>query len=554
MKKILSMFLIFVLAFASLPSMLIKAESQSERKGTLTIHKFEQEPAGSPALKESNSTEVEIPKGAKPLAGVVYQIKQVESFGTITNDGKIVKEDIKPVNGVPIEIETNADGIAFFDNLPPGRYEVKEISGPPHVNIDTKTYKVDIPMTSEDGKVLTYDVQIYPKNETKRGAVELTKVGVENQVLKGVQFSLYKEDGTELKKGLETDEKGKIRVGSLAYGKYYFLETKARDGYVLDPKKYEFFIKESGVIKEDGTVISGEVVKVDVKNFKEPTIDKKINGDLNNLPINTKTDYNYDIKTLIPEDIKDYKNYVVTDVLDSRLEIQGKPVVKIDGKVVDASVVEVVVDGQKVTATVKDFSKLDNKKEFHLQIKSQIRSDVETGVEIPNTATITFKNKDDVTGEKVTKPVIVTPTTGSITLTKVDGKDGKKLEGAEFALQDTKGNPVEIDGKAVVGTSDKNGVITWSKLPYGEYRIVETKAPTYENEDGTTGSYQQLREAIRVTVDADHKVITLTVENNKSGWILPSTGGIGTILFTVVGLVLMMIAAFVFFRKKTTNN
>ncbi|PEC57661.1 isopeptide-forming domain-containing fimbrial protein, partial [Bacillus wiedmannii] len=96
--------------------------------------------------------------------------------------------------------------------------------------------------------------------------------------------------------------------------KYYFLETKALDGYVLDPKKYEFFIKESGVINKDGTVTSGEVVKVDVKNYEEPTIDKKINGDLNNLPINTKTDYNYDIKTLIPEDIKDYKYYVVTDV------------------------------------------------------------------------------------------------------------------------------------------------------------------------------------------------------------------------------------------------
>ncbi|WP_433772785.1 SpaH/EbpB family LPXTG-anchored major pilin [Bacillus wiedmannii] len=554
MKKILNMFLIFVLAFVSLPSMLIKAESPSGKKGTLTIHKFEQEPAGSPALQEGNATGVEIPKGAKPLAGVVYQIKQVESFETITSDGKIVKEDIKPVNGVPIEVETNADGIAFFDNLPLGRYEVKEISGPPHVNIDPKTYKVDIPMTSEDGKVLTYDVKIYPKNETKRGAVELTKVGVKNQALKGVQFSLYKEDGTELEKGLETDGKGKIRVGNLAYGKYYFLETKARDGYVLDPKKYEFFIKESGAINEDGTVTAGEVVKVNVKNYEEPTIDKKINGDLNNLPINTKTDYNYDIKTLIPEDIKDYKNYVVTDVLDSRLEIQGKPVVEIDGEVVDASVVEVVVDGQKVTATVKDFSKLDNKREFHLQIKSQIRSDVETGVEIPNTATINFKNKDDVTGEKETKPVIVTPTTGSITLTKVDGKDGKKLEGAEFALQDKDGNPVKIDGKAVVGTSDKDGVITWNKLPYGEYRIVETKAPTYEKEDGTTGSYQQLREAIRVTVDADHKAITLTVENNKSGWILPSTGGIGTILFTAVGLVLMMAAAFVFFRKKATNN
>ena len=59
-----------------------------------------------------------------------------------------------------------------------------------------------------------------------------------------------------------------------------------------------------------------------MKNYEEPIIDKKINGDLESLPINTKTDYNYDIKTLIPEDIKDYKSYIVTDVLDSRLEIQ----------------------------------------------------------------------------------------------------------------------------------------------------------------------------------------------------------------------------------------
>ena len=92
-------------------------------------------------------------------------------------------------------------------------------------------------------------------------------------------------------------------------------------------------------------------------------------------------------------------------------------------------------------------------------------------------------------------------------------------------------------------------VITWNKIPYGEYQIVETKAPTYEKEDGTTGSYQLLREPIYITIDANHKAITLTVENNKSGWILPATGGIGTMIFTVIGLVLMLAAAFVFFRK-----
>ncbi len=82
-------------------------------------------------------------------------------------------------------------------------------------------------------------------------------------------------------------------------------------------------------------------------------------------------------------------------------------------------------------------------------------------------------------------------------------------------------------------------MISWNNLPYGEYQVVETKAPTYKKDDGSTTSYQQLRDPIDVTIDAEHKTIKLNVENNKSGWILPSTGGMGTILFTVVGLVVM---------------
>lgn len=44
--------------------------------------------------------------------------------------------------------------------------------------------------------------------------------------------------------------------------------------------------------------------------------------------------------------------------------IQGKPIVKIDGAEVNASIVEVAIEGQKVTATVKDFTKLDGKTNF----------------------------------------------------------------------------------------------------------------------------------------------------------------------------------------------
>ncbi len=167
-----------------------------------------------------------------------------------------------------------------------------------------------------------------------------------------------------MKKELVTDANGHIRVQGLEYGEYYFQETKAPKGYVIDPTKREFFIKNSGTINEDGTITSGTVVKVEVKNYEEPTIDKKINGNLEALPINPLTNYNYDIKTLIPEDIKEYKKYVVTDTLDNRLVMQGKPIVKIDGAEVNASIVDVTVEGQKVTATVKDFTKLDGKKNF----------------------------------------------------------------------------------------------------------------------------------------------------------------------------------------------
>ncbi|MBO1626086.1 LPXTG cell wall anchor domain-containing protein [Bacillus arachidis] len=552
MKKLFSMLLICVLTLSMLPSMF--ANAAAPEKGSLTIHKYEQEKNGTAGAEGDGSANQTIPTDAKALPGVTFEIKQIMSFNKISNDGKIAAESVTPVTGTPIQVTTDANGQAVFPNLPLGRYEVKEIAGPPHVNLNQNTYTVDVPMTSKDGVALNYDVHMYPKNETKRGAVELTKTGAEDKALAGAEFSIFKADGTVVKTGLVTGADGKIRVEGLEYGDYYFQETKAPIGYVLDSTKYPFSIKESGTINADGTITSGVVVPVAVKNYQEPVIDKKINKDLEFLPINPLKDYNYDIKTLIPEDIKDYKNYVVKDDVDSRLNIIGTPVVKIDGVVVDSSVVEVVVNGQQVTATVKDFSKLDGKKEFYLQIVAQIKEGVPAGTEVPNKATIDFTNKNNVKGEKETKPVIVVPTSGSIALTKVDGDNNKTLQGAEFELRDKKGNVVKVEGKEVKGVSDENGLIKWNNIPYGEYQIIETKAPTYKKEDGTTGSYQLLRDPIDVTINAEHQKIELNVENNKNGWYLPSTGGMGTIIFSVVGIALMAAAAFVFFRRKTVNN
>ncbi|HHY0836361.1 TPA: SpaA isopeptide-forming pilin-related protein [Bacillus thuringiensis] len=553
MKKIFSVLLVFFLTFSTWSSVLVKADSPS--KGTLTIHKYAQEKDGVQGLEGDGSANQEVPKDAKPLKGVTFEVKRVASFEKISNDGKIVKEDVKPVMGAtPNQVVTDDNGQAVLKDLPLGRYEVKEVAGPPHVNLNPNTYTVDIPLTNKEGKVLNYDVHMYPKNEIKRGAVDLIKTGVNEKALAGAVFSLFKKDGTEVKKELVTDANGHIRVQGLEYGEYYFQETKAPKGYIIDPTKREFFVKNSGTINEDGTITSGTVVKLEVKNYEEPTIDKKINAKLEALPINPLTNYNYDIKTLIPEDIKEYKKYVVTDTLDNRLVIQGKPIVKIDGAEVNANVVEVAIEGQKVTATVKDFTKLDGKKEFHLQIKSQVKEGVPSGSEILNTAKIDFTNKNDVMGEKESKPVVVVPTTGIIELTKIDGANKNKLKGAEFVLKDHNGKIVVVAGKEVTGVSDEHGVIKWSNIPYGDYQIFETKAPIYTKEDGTKASYQLLKDPIDVKISENNQTVKLTIENNKSGWILPVTGGIGTTLFTVIGLTLMLTAALVFFRKKFARN
>ncbi|MEH7596522.1 SpaA isopeptide-forming pilin-related protein, partial [Bacillus toyonensis] len=428
MKKILSVLLVVFLTFSAWSNELVKAASPT--KGSLTIHKYEQEKEGTTGVEGDGSTNQEVPTNVKPLKGVTFEVKKVASFEKISNDGKIVKEDVKPVTGAtPSQVVTDDNGQAVLKDLPLGRYEVKEVAGPPHVNLNPNTYTVDIPLTNKEGKVLNYDVHMYPKNEIKRGAVDLIKTGANDKALAGAAFSVFKKDGTEVKKDLVTDANGHIRVQGLEYGEYYFQETKAPKGYVIDPTKREFFIKNSGTINEDGTITSGTVVKVELKNYEEPTIDKKINGNLEALPINPLTNYNYDIKTLIPEDIKEYKKYVVTDTLDNRLVMQGKPIVKIDGAEVNASVVDVAVEGQKVTATVKDFTKLDGKKEFHLQIKSQVKEGVPSSSEILNIAKIDFTNKNDVIGEKESKSVVVVPTTGIIELSKIDGDNKKKLKG-----------------------------------------------------------------------------------------------------------------------------
>ena len=116
------------------------------------------------------------------------------------------------------------------------------------------------------------------------------------------------------------------------------------------------------------------------------------------------------------------------------------------------------------------------------------------------------------------------------------------------------------------GYVDKNGVLTFEGLGEGTYTIKEIVAPN---------GYNLLKDEIIITITADAKLAgctwtvkdgnnnalsvdsnhlyELTVENN-AGAELPSTGGIGTTVFYVLGGVLVVCAGVLLITKRRMNK
>lgn len=174
-----------------------------------------------------------------PLEGVIYGIYQNFDYVFANPSKNNQKLDKGSCVGY---IVTNNEGIGTFKGkLPCGSYYIKELYTVNGYELDVEKYYFEIQPNNNQ----TIQVKINNDNNTfyntlSKAAVKIVKIDSDSEKpLKNVEFTLYNEKNQQI--GVyQTNKRGEIFVEQLPYGKYYFIETKCRDGYYSTNNKFNF--------------------------------------------------------------------------------------------------------------------------------------------------------------------------------------------------------------------------------------------------------------------------------------------------------------------------
>ena len=382
---------------------------------------------------------VELTIPAKVKAGVTGKTIENKAKISFTNENDVAKEvESNPVTVTP----------------PPVTKKINENLD--HLDIATgQPYKYNVKTT------LPSDITSYKEfviTDTLEDELSVINEGTDKPVISGPAADFF--DVTVSGQKVTATMKNFAGASALAGQEIELvIPAKINDGVTRSniPNKATFSFKDKNDHKGEK-----ETIPVTVTPPTEPNVSKKINGDQDNATIATETDFTYNIKTTLPNDIDTYKSFVITDTLDENLGVVNpEPSISEEAK----KFFDITVSGNAVTATMKDFAKASAlaNKEIELVIHAKVKKE-SVLPEIPNTAKITYTNKNNESKEKETEPVKVTPP--PITK-KVNGKDQEDLASLtstfkytvdskvptvadKFVLSDTLEEVLTFDGDATV--------------------------------------------------------------------------------------------------------
>lgn len=411
-------------------------------------------------------------------------------------------------------------------------------------------------------------------------------------------------DGKEF--NLKTDNNGEISVSGLSQGKYRFIEQSIDENntYIIDQTPIEFEVTKEGKIKYKDKESAG--VSIPVIN-ESPDVEKNvIKGD----ELKTDTDYSigdevpYQITVTVPKNITKLKTFTVSDT-PNHLKYNNNAKLTCDGADVDEGVytIATVGDGFKITFTPSQMAKYAGKTIIINYTATLLSTADQTGAGNRNDVSLVYSNNIGVDSEgnptEGDKKEIHDSTfvyTFKVKVHKIADDTNKGLENVEFDLykKDENGTVTGNAAKALgldpnekwtkvneaPLKTDANGNVEQGGLANGEYYLVETK---------TASGYNLLKAPVKVTLsiqatttwtdtfiyDANGNMLKHTVDKktttfkdgdkvsdgvhtitvvNRKGFDLPTTGGFGTLLFSGIGVLLVVAGVGVLLSLKKKNR
>ena len=410
-------------------------------------------------------------------------------------------------------------------------------------------------------------------NKPSTGKVKIKKVDSNNDNKKLVGAKFHIEDSNKKVVGeLVTNEEGEAISKDLPKGNYTLVEVEAPKGYELLKDKITVKIEKDAVVeikignkKLPDPMGKMKLVKVDISDknkklagakFKIEDLNGKIVGEL------VTNEEGEAISKDLPKG-----NYTLVEVEAPKGYELLKD--KITVKIEKDAVVEIKIGNKKlpdpmgkmklVKVDISDKNKKLAGAKFHIEdAKGKVVGELITdekgemiskdlpignytlveieapkGYELLKDKIAVKIEKDTVVEIKIENKKLPDPT-GQFEIEKVDDKDSElKLKGAVFQVLDKEGKELS---RLI---TDEKGKVISNQLAIGKYTIKEIKAPN---------GYMLLRDPIEIEITEAVKTQKITVKNAKNNWVIPNTGGSGTTIFYVIGIMLMF--GVLYFCKK----
>ena len=366
------------------------------------------------------------------------------------------------------------------------------------------------------------------------------------------------------------DADGTATFANLAMGEYFIRPTSTTSVYQLMLQKLE-------------PTVSGGKYVIDDLTFGAKREEVSVDKAANKTSVTKKEKVTYTITVDIPTYASQAvdKSFYVSDLLPNGLTIDPASIkVQIDGTDVDTAAYTLDTTAVaeytfKLSVSAEQYTdnwSANGGKQLVITYTATLNDNGTTEVNTKETNKVTFdySNYPYVENSHKQKTDTVDVTTFAIKIDKyVKNDEDAKLANAKFDLYRTAtqaevnaGSAVKIPHTTVNGiklesdlVTDANGTATFAKYEANgtnyDYYLVETRAPS---------GYNILDNAVKVNftdteVEATAGVYTVKVPNS-SGIQLPITGGTGTVIFTIIGIALMVgaVVLFVVSRKKAKES